>query len=82
MENNLACLLNGHRPNAGGDISAGVAARLFNTKWTFQRAHCLYCKESLYYVGDIMSDPSTSWKTKSEMDSTNDTPTGFDPDYD
>jgi len=61
MNENLACLLNGHIP----------------TNESFPV--CTYCEQPIYYVGDIMWDVKDSWKTKEEMDATNDRPTmGFD----
>jgi len=70
MNKNLACLMGGHTPSG-----------ILNASHNFTRNTCLYCNEPLYYVGDIMSDVEGSWKTKEEMDKTNDRPTGFDPDY-
>ena len=69
MKENLACLMSGHRPSAIMDFT-------FNDGKP--RTVCLYCEEVIHYVGDVGFD---EWKTKEEMDKTNDRPTGFDPDY-
>jgi hypothetical protein len=73
MKQNLACVLKGHEPLPPGKV--------YFADGKF-RDVCLYCEEVIHYVGDIGSYPSLSWKTKEEMDKTNDRPTGFDPDYD